>query len=410
MSLINHYQVITVTHHDVNINDLSKFYISGGADELENGLSRITAEFNIKECIYLETCNRVSFIMYANDLIEQKDIRQFFKVVNPDFDFSKITNIESLVNVLNGTDAIDHVLRVVSSIDSVIIGERQILSQFRKAYHRCKSLGYVYDNLRLLEQAAVATAKKVYRDTRIAEKPLSVVSLAMRRLRSISLDPLSKVVLVGAGETNRLVGKFLEKSQFENITVYNRSVDHGVKLSDSLNGTYHPLSELKHINGNFDVIFICTSANKVLIDEKMYQQMLEGASSNKILIDLAVPSNIDPTITKQYDVTYIDIESLKKESERNLEFRQKEVLTALSIIYNQIDVFKRLYRERQIELSLSGLSTQMNYIKTNAMKSVFKQKLDALYPHSRALVIEMMNYMEKKCIAIPMKLAKTNIL
>ena len=409
MSSTSQYHIITVTHKSISVNDIAKFYIEKHDEDISVSLSRITQRFGISECMYLETCNRAAYIMYASDKINYQDINDFLIRANPKFDTSLQNDLQHVVDIYHGIDAVKHLLRVVSSLDSLVLGERQILSQFRKAYDQCRSLGFIGDHLRLLQDVAVATAKNVYSKTRIGEKPLSVVSLAMNRLKALGVKESDKVALIGAGTTNALVGKFLKKQQFKNISIYNRSIDKGAELSKRLGASNHPLSQLAHINGKFDIIFICTSANQVLIDEAMYQTMLNGESSHKILIDLAVPRNIGPNIASHYNVNYIDIESLKAESKLNLAFRHQEIQAAEKIISSQINIFIKLFRDRQIELSMSHLTDELKSVKEHMMNTVFIQSLDKLTPVSRALAEDIMSYMEKKCIALPIKLAKSNL-
>ena len=132
-------------------------------------------------------------------------------------------------------------------MDSLVIGEREIFRQFRVAYEKCQAGGLTSDYLRILEKATVTTAKEVYHSTKIGEKALSIVSLAINALLKNQVSRDSRILLVGAGETNSLVGKFLKKYQFRNIKIYNRSLHNAAELSNELNAESYHIQDLNKI-------------------------------------------------------------------------------------------------------------------------------------------------------------------
>ena len=216
----------------------------------------------------------------------------------------------------------------------------------------------------------------------------------------------SKVILVGGGETNALVAKFLKKYNYSNIRIYNRSLHNAQALAQSLGAESYHIQDLNQLAGDFDIIFICTSANKVIIDQELYSQMLNGDETEKVIIDLAVPRNVSHKVVDGNNIHYIDIESLKKLSEANLEFRKQEVEKARPIIAQNIIGFRDLVQQRQIEKAMSAVPGEVKAIKTRALDEVYRDRIDRLDTDSKALLMEMMDYMEKKCVSIPIKLAK----
>ena len=411
MSLTSSYKVITVTHHNINVNEIGHFYINikGVEDRIDTGIALLKSKFNIQECQYLETCNRVAYIFYGDVTLDDAFLEAFFKTVNPGLEAKTLKSIAKFVSTYEGTEAIRHVFELASSMDSLVVGEREIFRQYRNAYNKCRQMGHISDNLRMLENATVGTAKAVYHSTKIGEKPLSIVSLSMSALLKKQLKSTSKVLLVGAGETNSLVAKFLKKYDFSDIKIYNRSLNNAKELSDEIGATSYNIDELAQVDAQFDIIIICTSANRVVIDEKLYEQMVASDQGEKVIIDLAVPRNVSAGVVDNYNVHYIDIESLKKISEANLEFRKQEVEKARPIIKHRIQSFKNLYRNRLLERALSKVPTEINKVKDRALNNVYKQRIEELDPSSQALLLEMMDYMEKKCIAVPIKLARAEV-
>jgi len=407
MSLISHYKVITVTHHNLDVNDIGNFYIKS-VESKYDVIKEIKASFDISECIYLETCNRVSYIFYGAQSINESFLQQFFKKVNPDLKDETITSIKKFVSVYSGETAVRHVLELASSMDSLVVGEREIFRQFRAAYNNSKESQLTGDYMRMLEKITVATAKKIYNQTQIGEKSLSVVSLAIKSFLAKNPPKDARILLVGSGETNALVGKFLLKYKFNNISIYNRSIDNASILSEKLSAPALHLNELDKINGKFDIIFICTSANKIVIDVETYNKMLHQDASEKILVDLAVPRNIAHDVVDNFNVDYIDIESLKSIAEENLIFRKKEIEKAQPIIDNQLISFKNSFQQRHIEKRLSLVPEKISSVKTKAIQEVYKSRFEKLNPEAQDLVKEMMDYMAKKCASIPMELSKVS--
>lgn len=407
MSLISNYKVITVTHHNLNVNEIGNFYINNQEDKL-NVLKNIGSKFQIQECIYLETCNRVSYILYGAESITKSFLQEFFSFINPGLKSSTLDSIKKFVSTYSGENAVRHVFELASSMDSLVVGEREIFRQFRKAYDNCKSFGLTGDYMRLLENFTVATAKKIYSDTKIGEKSLSIVSLAMKSLLNKSPKKDSRVLLIGSGETNMLVGKFLRKYDFENVSIFNRSLDNASALSEMLSAKAYHLNELENIKANFDIIFICTSANKIVIDVEKYARMIQQDNGKKIIIDLSVPRNVSEQVVNNFNVDYIDIESLKTISEENLIFRKKEIERAKPIVDTQLISFSNNFHQRHIEKSLSDVPKKINAIKSKAIDNIYKDRIENLNPEAQKLIIEMMDYMEKKCVSVPMELSKVS--
>src|SRR5262249_3662790 len=147
--------------------------------------------------------------------------------------------------VYNSHEAVNHILRVASSLESLVVGEREIITQFRQAYEKCNSYGLTSDFMRLLNKHTVETAKQIFTETGIAKNPVSVVSLAYRLLKEKNVKDNARCIFVGAGQTNATMAKYMKKHNFSSFTVFNRSLDKAIELSKELNGKAYELNELK---------------------------------------------------------------------------------------------------------------------------------------------------------------------
>jgi len=402
MSLIESYKVITVTHHNLDVQEIGSFYIQN--EDKNSVIAGLKLKYNIDEFLYLETCNRVSYVLYTGLEIDQNFLDSFFYDINPQLkDVSG--SVQKFVSIYEGESAVKHVFEMASSMDSMVVGEREIFSQFRSAYSQSRSSGFTGDFLRLLENSAVVTAKQIYSETKIGERALSIVSLAIRTMLEKINGHGQKVLLVGSGETNQLVGKFLKKYKFSNIEIYNRTIDNAKTLAETLSASSLHLSQLSEAR-DFDIIIICTSANRVVIDLPLYKKMLSGDQSKKIIIDLAVPRNVGEDVVNYSNVDYIDIQNLKALAEENLAFRKAELSKARPIVQSQLQAFRKKLHLRQFEKAISKLPVELTNVKDRAINVVYKKRINELTAEAQELVVEMMDYMEKKCVASTLKLSR----
>lgn len=403
--MLQGYKLFTVTHRTADINQIADFLIDAPDDEvLAHKLKKIKAYFGIEELMYLNTCNRILFFMYKPEAI---DINAFFFAVNDKL--RQMTgSLNQSIEYYEDELAIHHLYEVASSVDSLVVGEREILRQLREAYHKCKSKFEITgDKLRIAMQMTVKSAKMVYGNTRIGEKPVSIVSLAVKKLLQATPKHDSRVVVIGAGQTNILMSNFLKKYEFiKEVSVFNRTLDNAQSLADRLQGQGYTLDALSTFKGGFDIIIICTGSTEKFVDSTLYTQLLQGESDQKIIVDLSVPSNIDRSVLADNDINYIEIESLKKLAADNLAFRKNEITKVKEILAERVTEFKEVYRQREIERDISHIPVAIKAVKEKALNVVFKKQLDKVDPQTRDLIEEMMSYMEKKCIAVPIKKAK----
>lgn len=410
MDTLSSYNILTITHKSTALKNIGNFVLPNLDSDaaLQEKLQAIQEALEMDELLYLATCNRVLFFFSSKQTITDCFLEKFESVVYPDLD-AKI-KLKNSADVYCGEAAISHLLEVASSVDSLVIGEREILRQLREAYQRCNKVGATGDSIRMAVQLAVESAKKVYSTTRIGQKAVSVVSLAIRQLLAKNPPRDARILIVGAGQTNTLVGKFLLKYGFLNCTVFNRSEPNAIVLATMLGkGAAYTLDKLPAYDKGFDILIACTGATEAIITPELYQNILQGETDEKILIDLSIPNNIDSAIAENYNTTYIEIDGLKELVSENLAFREKEVINVQAIIKERVAEFRKIYKGRQVELALKEVPTQIKAIRQHALTSVFKNEVSSLDDEVQELIDRMMMYMEKRCIAIPIQAAKEHL-
>ncbi len=356
--------------------------------------------------MFLSTCNRVELYIRGEQDITANTVASIVAFINPQLNQHQIDVLTRQSVSLSGEEAITHVFKVASSLNSLVVGEREIITQLRKAYDFCNMVGLTGDYIRLLIKQTIETAKQVFTETDIAKNPVSVVSLAYRQLRDLGIKNDARILIIGAGDTNTKMANYLQKHKFANFTVFNRTLENAQKLAEVLNGNALPLSELETYSKGFDVLIVCTASSHALITPKVYQHLLQGDKNKKVLIDLSIPANVDSDVVANYPTVYIDINSLKHQAEQNIELRKSEVNKCEQIIHNRLEEFKWLQKERRIELAFGEVPRQVRAIKDMALTEVFAKEISELDPSSKEVLDKVIGYIEKKYNAVAMKTAK----
>lgn len=397
-------KVIAFTHKHIDLKDLGKFVICN--ESLESSLESVRAKFDIPEIFYVGTCNRVEFVFTAEQSLTTDFVRGFIQALNLPIPQDQVDIFSSQVSVYEDVEALNHLLRISCSLESLVVGEKEILAQVRRAYETCRVAGFTGDYLRLVMNRVVKTAKEVYTNTAIARKPISVVSLAYRKLRELKMCTNSRILIIGAGETNKNISKYLQKYKYSNFAIFNRSLNNAQVLADELGGKAFGLEDLKTYKEGFDVIITCTSATEPIITEEIYQSMLNGDTSRKVIVDLAVPNDTCPKVLENNPLTFIEVHSLQEIANSNLQERYEELIFAENIIDQNIQEFKPVLKQRRVEIAMREVPEKIKEIRDTAVNRIFAGEIESMDDNSREVLARVMNYMEKKYISLPMIMAK----
>ena len=397
-------KVIAFTHKQIELKELGRLVIC--QENLTEKLHRVKAQFGISEIFYLATCNRVEFVMLTSQVVDKAFTRRFMESLNMGLCPISTTAFLEAVSIYEDKDALEHLLRTSCSLESLIVGEKEILPQIRKAYESCKEAGLTGENLRMYMNCVVKTAKEVYTHTNISKNPISVVSLAYRKLKDYNLCSNARILIIGAGETNRNISKYLQKHKFSNFAVFNRTVSKAKELANDLGGEAFNLEALKTYSKGFDVIITCTSATEPIITPEIYTALLNGDTGRKTIVDLAIPNDTDAKVLEKFPVNFIEVHSLNEVAKNNLQERYEELTHAESIIDQNIAAFLLELKQRRIELAMRQVPEKIKEIRNTAINSVFAEEVQGMDQQSREVLEKVINYMEKKYISVPMIMAK----
>ena len=330
--------VIGLNHKTADVDLREKLAFNG--PKLEEGIRHIRELPGIRETVIVSTCNRVEIYLTV------KDVGKAFEAIKDFFvRFFEIRR-ESLDNALylyDDMQAVRHIFRVSSSLDSMVVGEPQILGQLKDAFEFAlerKTTGVLLN--RLLKKS-ISVAKRIRTETKIAENAVSISFAAVELAKKIFDDlPEKTFMLLGAGEMAELAAKHMINSGVTNIVIANRTFETGCNLAKEFNGRAilfeDYLKELVHA----DILICSTGAQKyVLMKDQMQKVMKERKNRPVFIIDISVPRNIDPEINDMNNVYLYDVDDLRGVVDTNILERQKEAKKAEDIIEEEIETFKK---------------------------------------------------------------------
>ena len=397
-------KVIAFTHHHIDLKSLGKLVICD--QSLDSRLKNVQAELPVSEIFYIGTCNRVEFVFLTKEKTDKEFVTRFLTVLDMGLPPEFMERFLDNVTVYENEEAFNHLLRTSCSLESLVVGEKEILAQIRKAYENCRDAGFTGDYMRMIMDRVVKTAKEVYTHTNISKNPVSVVSLAYRKLKELNMCGNSRILIIGAGETNQNIAKYLNKHKYSNFSIFNRTFSKAESLAEELGGKAYPLAALEDFNEGFDVIITCTGSTEAIINEALYAKLLNGDQGKKVIVDLAIPNDVTPAVIHNNPVHYIEVESLKEVARKNIQERYNELVHAEEIISNNITEFFSVLKQRRIELAMQEVPRKIKEIKNTAINGVFADEISQMDEASREVLERVMNYMEKKYISVPMVMAK----
>jgi len=402
------YAVIAFNHYSTGIKNLDELFAP--EEMLNERLHSIKTELKADGLMYLATCNRMEFFFSCSHTITNDAAGKLLSVLHPEWNADKVERIAKSALLFNGEEAVKHAFRVASSLDSLVVGEREIITQIRNAYEWSQQQGLTDDFIRLLMRKTIETAKKVYTDTKIAEKPVSVMSLACRKLQDWRVSSNSRVIMIGAGQTADVLVKYMSKHGFTRFTVFNRTLKHAKELAAKYNIEARSLKDLDTYTESFDILITCVKSSKPVIDKTLFDKLVNGEKGIKTIVDLGLPFNVDKNVLTLDNVKSVTTASIEAVAKENMEGRKSEMNLADAIIDQALEEYYKDLQGRKIERAMSHVPQQVHKLREQAITSVFSKEISTLSPDSKEVLEKVVDYLEKKYISIPMQLAKDILL
>ncbi|MBM4140060.1 MAG: glutamyl-tRNA reductase [Nitrospira sp.] len=328
--------VVGLNHKTAEIEVREKVAFDGS--KLDEGLLSLRGLPEIEEAMILSTCNRVELYVNVKDPVQASEsIKTFlseFHNVNREL-------LDKSLYIYDDINAVRHIFRVASSLDSMVIGEPQILGQVKDAFEMAlekKTTGIL---LNRLMKKTISTAKKVRTETRIAENAVSISFAAVELAKKIFTNLSGKVsMLLGAGEMAELAARHLISNGVKEVIVANRTYERACELARDFNGRPVKFDGFLQEMVRTDIVICSTGASRyVLMKDQMQKVMKERKQRSVFIIDISVPRNIDPEINALDNVYLYDIDDLQGIVDTNMFERKKEAEKAEKIIEEEIEPF-----------------------------------------------------------------------
>ncbi|OPY50226.1 MAG: Glutamyl-tRNA reductase [Methanosaeta sp. PtaU1.Bin060] len=376
-------------------------------DEIENAwhgdvatlLRWVGSQERVEECAVLKTCNRVEIYVVSP---------RGEKVL---FDLAKKARVSSrIIDFHDHDESLLHLLRLASGLESMIIGEDQILGQMKELIQMAMKAGTTGWMLETAFKKAIQVGKRVRKETQINERAVSVGSAAVDLAEGIFGELQGKSVLViGAGETGELISRALLAKEIGSICITNRTFDTAQALAECLGGEAVPFEEMRDRLREADVVISATAAPHYILLKEDIERAMAGRERKLLLIDIANPRDIDEAAACVPGVELHNIDSLRNISSENMRQRREEALKVEAIIAEELQLLKAKYKRKQAEELLARLYSQAEVVKDQEVRKAMN-KLSArhtLGEVEQQVLQDMSHSIVNKLLAEPTKVLKS---
>jgi len=383
-----------VTHRKASIDEIEKAWHG----DVETLLGWVKGHELVEECAVLKTCNRVE--IYVVSARGEKVL----------FELAKKARVSSrIIDFHDHDESLLHLLRLSSGIESMIVGEDQILGQMKDLFHMARAAGSTGWVLETVFKKSIQVGKRVRRETKINERSVSVGSAAVDLAEELLGDLRGRSVLViGAGETGEIISRALLAKEIGSLFVTNRTFSTAESLAACLGGIAVPFEEMKDYLRSADVVISATAAPHYILLKKDIQEAMRGRNKRLLLIDIANPRDIDEAARQVENVDLHNIDSLRNISSENMRQRMAEIEKAEAIIEEELQLLKAKYKRKQAEDLLALLYSSAELIKDQEVRKAMN-KLSArhtLGEIEQQVLRDMSHSIVNKLLADPTKILK----
>lgn len=341
-----------------------------GEGQVGDALSTLRQIETVNEAAIVSTCNRTEIYcgMDRQDPASVVDwMHSYFELVDQGF--------EPYLFYHSDRDAVRHLMRVCSGLDSMILGEPQILGQIKSAYRDAEDHGTLGNELSTLFQTAFSVAKQVRTDTAIGSNPVSVAFAAVSLARQIFTD-LSKqtALLIGAGDTIKLAARHLKSAGVGKIVIANRTIERANVLADEIGGQAIALKDMPDALPHADIVISSTASTLPILGKGTVQRALKiRRFRSQLIIDIAVPRDVEAEVADIDGVFLYTVDDLQAVIDENRQSREAAALEAEEIVNSQVDIFMRKMQSLSASDYIRAYRSQVDNIKQSALDKSLKQ-------------------------------------
>ncbi len=313
------------------------------ADQADRALDRLRELPGVREAALLSTCNRTELYCLVDG--DALDVAGWLARERS----MALDRIRPVLYQHHGDQALEHMMRVAGGLDSLVLGEPQILGQMRDAYARAHEVGLINGELGRVFQDVFSAAKRIRTETGIGANPVSVAYAAVSFARHIFADlKKSRALLIGAGEMIELVARNLEEQQVREIVIANRTAERAEALAAEVGGRGITLEELPVALEHADILIACTAAPIPILGKGTVESALKRRRHKPMfMVDIAVPRDIEPEVGEMDDVYLYTVDHLQEAIQENVRARQQAAEEAAELIAEAVRQHHRTRREKR---------------------------------------------------------------
>ena len=398
MSQNHHLVLIGINHTTAPIEIRERLAIPAG--RLADAIRTLAHQPGVREGIILSTCNRVELLTLQED--SESAGAGLLRFLEEYFAVAPATITPHLYEYRE-REAVRHLFRVASSLDSMVVGEPQILGQVKESYTVAREVGAVSGSLDTLIQRAFTVAKKVRSETQIGSSSVSIASVAVDLARKIFGTLQGKtVLLVGAGKMSELAARHLIQQGASNILVANRTQERAEKIAEQFNGGVIPFDALYDQAARADIVITSTGAPEKLFGRSHGQHFLHSRRNRPMFfIDIAVPRDVDPRMNEVEGCFVYDIDDLQQVAAANLADRSREAAAAESIVTREVDKYQQRVQSLDAAPAIRSLQEHAEALRQAELRRT-AARLAGLTADQQAAVEALTRALTNKFLHAPM--------
>lgn len=389
--------LIGLNHRTAGVDVREKFALT----DLENFEKGLMAYCPVHECMALSTCNRVEIIAISKRVPEREALDSIIEYWASACKGSAELLVDNIYQYTN-LEAVHHLFTVACSLDSMVMGEPQILGQLKDAYRKAVEEGTAKTIVNRLLHKSFSVAKRVRTETAIASSAVSISFAAVELARKIfgSLEG-TKAMMVGAGEMAELAVTHLLQNGVQDTIIANRTLSRAKELTETLGGEAIQIENLPDRLHEVDIVISSTGSPVAVIKAKDVKAVLKKRKNKPMFfIDIAVPRDIDPDVNQLDNVYLYDIDDLKEVVEDNMAQRQEEALKARAVVDNETDVFGNWLNSLELQPTIVDLVDKNEEVAQRELAKTLK-KIGPVDEKTRRALETLVLSVGRKCLHEP---------
>ncbi|WP_017185652.1 glutamyl-tRNA reductase [Alkalibacillus haloalkaliphilus] len=386
--------VVTINYRTAPVEIREKLTFS--EDQISEAMTRLNEEKSILENVIVSTCNRTELYVVSDQLHTG---RYYVKKFLADWFSMDVDYVANFIELKEEKEAIKHLFKVAAGLDSMVLGETQILGQVKDSFNMAQNDGASGLMFNQLFKQVITTAKRAHKETEIGENAVSISYAAVELAKTI-FDQLSNqhVVILGAGKMGELAVQNLHGSGVHNITVVNRTVEKAEEVASKFSGRAKSMEELNEVLEEADIVITSVGTDNYILQQSDLKSVVKKRNGKPLfMVDIAVPRNLDPAIEQLDSMFLYDIDDLQGIVDQNLEERKQAAVEINQMINVEMTDFDEWVKTLGVVPVISALRKKALTIQRDTMASIERKMPDltprekkVLNKHTKSIVNQML--------------------